>query len=189
MRRNRLTRWLSVTVLLVVAPVANARRLPDWPHDKLLKDADLVVVAAADKSEPTADKYEGDNAYELDGVNTRFTVRVALKGEAPKDGLTVLHYRMGRLKPGKTEDDQWYAAKIGPNLVTFRADPLRLHVGGSAVGVPAPEYLLYLKKRADGRYEPVSGQYDPNLSAREIFPPALSDDLRSAEERSKPPKR
>jgi hypothetical protein len=125
----------------------------------------------------------------LDGVNTRFRVVAAIKGETPKDGLTVLHYRMGRLKPGKTENDQWFAAKSGPNLVTFWVETLRVPVGGSGVKVPAPEYLLYLKKRADGRYEPVSGQYDPNLSVREVFPADLSDRLRSADERSRPPKR
>jgi hypothetical protein len=33
------------------------------------------------------------------------------------------------------------------------------------------EYLLFLKKRGDGRYEPVSGRIDPLLSVRELFNP------------------
>lgn len=189
MRRSRFTPWLAVAVLLAAAGVAAARRLPEWPHDRLITEADLVVVAAAVKSEPTTDKWEGDYAYELDGINTRFHVRAVLKGEAPKDGLTVLHYRQGRLKPGKTEKDQWYAAKSGPDLVTFPTEPTRAGAGVSEVAVPAPEYLLYLKKRADGRYEPVSGQFDPDLSVREMFPAGLSDKLREAQERLRPPGR
>jgi hypothetical protein len=189
MRQNCIVGWLSVGILLVAVPAADARRLPDWPYDRLLKEADLVVVAAAVKSEPAADKLEGDYAFELDGINTRFTVKAVLKGEAPKGDLTVLHYQMGRLKPGKTEDDQMYAAKSGPDLVTFRAEPLRVRVGGSGTEMPAPEYLLYLKKRADGRYEPVSGQFDPDLSVREIFPSRWSDGVRAAEEQARPPKR
>jgi hypothetical protein len=189
MSRNNPALWLAIALSLVAAGVADARRLPEWPHDRLLKEADLVVLAAAGKSEPAADKWDGDYAYELDGINTRFTVKVALKGEIPKDGLTVLHYRMGRLKPGKTVDDQARAAKGGPNLVGFRAEALRVNIGRSEVSVPAPEYLLYLKKRADGRYEPVSGQYDPNLSVRELFPAGMSDGLRAGEEPARPRKR
>jgi hypothetical protein len=37
---------------------------------------------------------------------------------------------------------------------------------------------LFLKARKDGRYEPVSGQYDPALSVRELNSPLikLTDD-------------
>ena len=33
-------------------------------------------------------------------------------------------------------------------------------------GNEEPEYMLFLKKRSDGRYEPVSGQYDPDDSVK-----------------------
>jgi hypothetical protein len=42
-----------------------------------------------------------------------------------------------------------------------------------------PQYLLFLKKRPDGRYEAVSGQIDPSLSAREMYSPGLADHLES----------
>jgi hypothetical protein len=32
--------------------------------------------------------------------------------------------------------------------------------------------LLFLKARKDGRYEPLSGQYDPALSVREMYIPS-----------------
>lgn len=34
-----------------------------------------------------------------------------------------------------------------------------------------PEYLLFLKRRQDGKYEPLSGRVDPALSIREVFHP------------------
>jgi hypothetical protein len=37
-----------------------------------------------------------------------------------------------------------------------------------------PEYMLFLRLRKDGRFEPVSGEVDPVLSVRELHPP---DDL------------
>jgi hypothetical protein len=35
-------------------------------------------------------------------------------------------------------------------------------------GELSPEYLLFLKRGKDGRYEPVSGRIDPILSVREM---------------------
>ena len=37
--------------------------------------------------------------------------------------------------------------------------------------ISQPEYLLFLKKRKDGTYEPVSGQLDASFSVRAMFPP------------------
>jgi hypothetical protein len=38
-------------------------------------------------------------------------------------------------------------------------------------GVVKPEYLLFLKRGKDGRYEPVSGRIDPVLCVREMYWP------------------
>jgi hypothetical protein len=35
----------------------------------------------------------------------------------------------------------------------------------------APQYLAFLKKRPDGRYECVSGHLDPDLSVRQLIIP------------------
>jgi hypothetical protein len=37
-------------------------------------------------------------------------------------------------------------------------------------GLGPPEYMLFLRLRKDGRYEPVSGEIDPALSIRELHP-------------------
>lgn len=42
---------------------------------------------------------------------------------------------------------------------------------GYSIMLGPPEYLLFLKRTADGRLEPVSGQIDPALSVREMHRP------------------
>ena len=41
-------------------------------------------------------------------------------------------------------------------------------VGKDHAVLPTPEYLLFLKRLKDGRYEPVSGRIDPAPSVREV---------------------
>ena len=169
----------TVVVALALAGPreAAARRIVPWSYEDLLKAADLVVVAGAVASDPAGDAKDPvpDGAI---GVDTRFAVRLVLKGEAPRGGLTVLHYRWGKAQSG---DEAERRAKDPPNFVAFRTGAARVDVSGTPVDVPAPDYLLFLKKRADGRYEPVSGQIDPDRSVRELFT-GLSRDLLFAHE-------
>jgi hypothetical protein len=83
-----------------------------------------------------------------------------LKGKLDKDKtIKVLHYRL----------PQGVQCANGPCLVSFRKD--RIVLKGVAKGSKVrPEYLLFLRARPDGRYEPVSGQIDPALSMRELQP-------------------
>lgn len=131
-----------------------------------------MVVARA-----TASEWEDDSRDPgpggLVGVNTRFSVSLTLKGEAPKAGPTVLHFQWGK---ARSNEELERRARNPPNLVHFRTEALRVEVCGAAVDVPAPDYLLFLKKRPDGRYEPVSGQTDLDQSVRELFG-GLSKDL------------
>ena len=64
-------------------------------------------------------------------------------------------------------------------LVTFRTNGPTIADAGSDNRAPAkskitlstPQYLLFLKRSADGHFEPVSGQIDAVLSVREIYRP------------------
>jgi hypothetical protein len=69
----------------------------------------------------------------------------------------------------------------GPLLVTFRTKGIHLELAGAPISLGAPEYLLFLKLRKDGRYEPVSGRVDPEFSVRELYTPlpSLLDDARN----------
>jgi hypothetical protein len=63
--------------------------------------------------------------------------------------------------------------------VRFRTKGLSITGKRGAMGTGRPQYLLFLKKWKDGRYEAVSGQIDPSLSVREMHHPGLADHLES----------
>jgi hypothetical protein len=153
---------LAVLSSLVFLGPVHARRIEPWPYKKLLKEADVVVVATALSSKETGEVTKlGGWQTNLLGVDTTFAVEAVLKGEVKGDQLTVFHYR---LKPGVHVEN-------GPLLISFRTKRLAIQTKQAKVGLGVPSYLLFLKKRPDGRYEAVSGQIDPKLSVREMHPP------------------
>jgi hypothetical protein len=152
---------MTVSVLASSRP-APARALPDWPYDKLFKEADVVVVAEAKETNDSDDKSTGiPMAEHLLAQTTVLKLQGTLKGKITGDEIKVLHFR---LKDGVKIEN-------GPCLVAFRTKSVRIVQGGKAGASAPPHYLLFLKARSDGRYEPVSGQYDPALSVREMYRP------------------
>lgn len=141
----------SLIVALAWIAAADARPVGHWPYENLVREADLVVLAAAESSADSDDPpaKEGWEANCV-GVNTTFRVLAPLKGDI-QGKLTLFHYR---LKPGVPVPN-------GPILASFRIAKADARDGG-------PCYLLFLKKRADGRYEPVAGQIDSVLSVRAV---------------------
>jgi phosphatidylserine/phosphatidylglycerophosphate/cardiolipin synthase-like enzyme len=101
----------------------------------------------------------------LEGRLTTFDVETALKGQVADEQVQVIHFRA---KEGKL-----FAG--GPLLASFRKTGRRLQIE-SVDGVKekalvmegTPRYLLFLKKRSDGKYEPVSGRIDSALSVRTL---------------------
>jgi hypothetical protein len=151
---------LFLAVLLgTCVPSASARLIENWPYEKLFKESDLVVIAKATESKDSGEKAKLGWDTDFIGVNTSFEVQSTLKGKADKK-LTVLHFRV---KEG-------VLLANGPLLVSFRDTAIEPDLKNAKVALPAPEYMLFLKAAKDGRYEPVSGRIDPELSVREIFP-------------------
>ena len=154
----------AVVAVGLVAVPAPARLIDDWPYDKLLKEADLVVFATAVKTEDADDKPPGHSwPYEFAAQNTTFKVKHALTGKAEGEQIKVLHFKFGELKKGVDPDN--LADKViidGPRMVAFRTGAVLVKADGDAkkTVLPKPEYLLFLKKMKDGRYEPVSGRID-----------------------------
>jgi hypothetical protein len=150
MRATRLGLPLVTAVLALPAPAASARALPYWPYDKLFKEADLVVIAKATAVEATDDQPADDNLKRLKTMmraqTTSFEVLQVLKGKAEGKTVRVLHFAF---KPGEPGPDN------GPGLMSFETKD-------------APDHILFLRARKDGRYEPVTGEYDPDLSVREL---------------------
>jgi hypothetical protein len=142
----------------------HARPVKKWSYADLFKESEIVVIARAITTEEGTD---GPNQAPpkpyLKPVITTFDVVQTLKGNGGLKKLTVFHYR---LDPERRE-----VIVNGPMLVTFHSDNLKLKLNNVTNAVLKPEYLLFLKKRGDDRYECVSGQYDPRLSVKLITSP------------------
>jgi hypothetical protein len=142
-----------------MSSVASARRIENWPYERLFKEADLVVIAQATSTEGCQDVTTANPwQAELLGQNTTFKVRAVLKGKPPHNTIQVLHFR---LKDGLEFED-------GPLLIAFRQEGIRLELRDGVAELGVCEYLLFLKAGKDGRFEPVSGRIDPALSVREV---------------------
>jgi hypothetical protein len=151
-------------VVAIIALPVNARLLEDWPYERLFKEADVVVIAKAGDTSDTKDRFSTKGwKIEFIGQDTKFLAQSVLKGKTGDDKkLTVLHYRL----------PEGVQIENGPLLVRFRKDSVMLQgtINGAAfkAGLGRPEYMLFLRLRKDGRYEPVSGEIDPSLSVREL---------------------
>jgi hypothetical protein len=164
---------LAALLLAMSAPPAPARLIENWPYARLFKEADLVVIAEATAVAPTGEKAKLGWGADFLGVNTTFAVKHSLKGAVKGDTLRVLHYRP---KDGALFQN-------GPLLVSFRLKGATVRGKGLQVQTGKPHYLLFLKRRPDGRYEPVSGQVDPLLSVKEIHGGGLTNALDGKEAR------
>jgi len=168
--------WSATILGILLAPSTTwARKVEDWSCDRLFKEADLVVIAdalgfAASKQEWPEKIFEKDC---FEGVETIFHASSVLKGEAPLC-IHLVHFKY------REHIDPF---NDGPSLVSFFMKSISIDVtqqhreedGQRELKqkrqsvTSKPEYLLFLKKRKDGLYEPVSGQMDPGLSVRALF--------------------
>jgi hypothetical protein len=158
--------------LILVAPAILARQIEQWSYERLFKEADVIVIAKPE-SVADVDVKPKDARMQRDflGRVTTFSVVSTIKGDAKGKTIDVLHFRMR----------EGMGSANGPLLISFHTKPVRIEgkAGGNnntpvtafVMELGPPEYLLFLKAGQDGRFEPVSGQYDSRLSVREINPP------------------
>lgn len=160
---RRIVPLALVTMFLCLQEV-DGRALENWPAERLMKEADVVVMATAVASKDCKDTFK-DKHWQVDflGVETTFKVDALLKGKVEGDKLTMLHFRLER---GVRVDS-------GPILVTFQTKGREVPLKRGHLSLGRPSYLLFLKKRSDGRFEAVSGQIDPALAVREMHRPFL----------------
>lgn len=111
----------------------------------------------------TDDRWDAD-VFDSDGftgVETTFELAALLKGKSA-NSFKVLHFQY---------KNSSIPFEDGPGLVSFLAEPLSVGIRRSGETEeegpktleptksknlkPAPEYLLFLKRRADGRFEAV----------------------------------
>jgi hypothetical protein len=169
--------FLAFFWLFLFYSSASSRITEYWPYERLFKEADLVVIATAQKTTRAKERFEDDLwPLELVGLNTRFQVEHCVKGKLKKDKIVVLHFRFGGLsKKEKKEKTPREFIIDGPSFLNFRLKEIIVKLKDRNLTMPRPEYLLFLKRRKDGRYEPVSGRIDPVYSVREIFAPLEKD--------------
>ena len=165
----------AIAASLSLSAISSARKIEIWPYEKLLKEADLVVIARAVSKVATDDRWDA-NVFDSDGfsgVETTFELAAVIKGKSA-NSFKVLHFQYKN--PSR-------AFENGPGPVSFfteslsvgikrsgeiQEEPKTLEPAKSLSLKPAPEYLLFLIRRADGRFEAVSGQVDPNSSVRTL---------------------
>jgi hypothetical protein len=161
------------------SPGASARLVEELSYERLLKEADLVVIAIAISSKGSSDSFVDERwQYEFVGQNTKFRVLQVLKGPKDLKSMVVLHYKFGKIHDKakkKMKKGDLNELIDAPSFVSFFTSPTEVEIAGWLDPKFRFQYLLYLKKRADGRFEPVSGQIDPNLAIRELFPPLFSE--------------
>lgn len=173
----RLVAVTSIAFWLVGASAGWARKVESWPYERLFQESELIVIATTMRNDP-CDEVWAEDDFSSDrfvGTETIFKVQSILKGGTP-DSVRVVHFNY---KQGATRYEN------GPGFVTFLTEPvvttaknpghdsgvLKERVAVDERLVSQPEYLLFLKKRSDGRYEPVSGQMDSAFSVRIISHP------------------
>ena len=170
--------WIATLLLFLFAvSQAFARKVEDWPYERLFKESDLVMIGSVEGWGPAKVEWPEKifDKAQFEGKKTAFHPRSILKGEPAFPCAWVLHFSYKK-RATPYED--------GPGLVTFLKKPMIIEVKSKEEGkdkelklqqagkrlVSPPEYLLFLKLRQDGLYEPVSGQLDAAFSARALFP-------------------
>jgi hypothetical protein len=166
---------IGLIALVFASQFVKARVHEVWPAAKLVERADVVVIARFISSK---DAKNGDKAPEpfpdLVGVESTFKVLAVIKGKLERKQIVVFHFRYPKTA-GREKGDNSIAGDPDEgklHLVSFHQTPdidgpCLLRFESDADDDP-PRYLMFLKKRKDGRYECVSGQVDPDVSVNKL---------------------
>jgi len=156
----------AAMLLFALCGIIEARPIGIWGYDLLMEKSDVVLIGKVDTEKAFDEKLDhpafGDV---MEARLTTFKVGAVLKGKAAGEKIELVHYLVNPDKP----------VVNGPLTAYFRINGERLTVtavDGVAVKQdrvePAPDYLLFLKVRKDGRFEPVTGQVDSMFSVRKV---------------------
>ena len=171
---NAITSFISIIAFQVLLTIPSYGRMKAIvPYSELLAKADMVAIMEPIKNESVKDAYAGDlygfAQKDFIATNTTFRVHAYLKGgDAATKELKVLHFSYSKDVGGHAN---------GANFITFVTGPLKYEkralkddkpVGGITVYGEKPIWLAFLKKRSDGRFDPISDPYDSADSFREI---------------------
>jgi hypothetical protein len=172
--------WVIIATFLFLATVpglCSARLIDNWPYARLYKEADMVVIGVARSNRDATESFIDERwPLKFVGQNTTFGVLQVLKGNRDTKKVVVLHFKFGKFHEKATKIEKKYRDIVdAPSFVSFATKPIKVTIAEEELANHKCEYLLFLKKRSDGRFEPVSGRIDPNLSIREMFPPFIAE--------------
>jgi hypothetical protein len=145
---NRAPLVVAILVGLAFHRSVSARLMQSWSYQELFTKSDVVVIAKprAATRDTTERSTLRDIAVPVIGVATEFQTLLVLKGRT-RERFSLHHYRL-------REPD--LAFVNGPSLISF--DPKKDH----------RRYLLFLVRESDGRFAPVAGQTDLDVSVQEV---------------------
>ena len=152
---------------------SHARLKAIMSYSELVAKADWVVMIEPIKNESVTDAYTGYlygfAQKDFAAKNTTFRVHACLKGSdaAPKE-ITVLHFSYSKEVGERANGASFINFITGPLQYEKRALKDDKPVGDITVYKEQPVWLAFLKKRSDGRFEPISDPYDSADSFREI---------------------
>jgi len=161
--------FLAACLFLLMGVRADARIFKPWSYAELNEQADVVVIgtvkSTAAWNEPFDKRLLG--SPEMVGQLTTFRLKAVLKGKLRGGELKLVHYRVSEKET---------VIINGPMLPKFREGKIRIEIGSEdgadkeSESQNTPHYLLFLKSRADGKFEPVSGQVDSAFSVMLLKP-------------------
>jgi hypothetical protein len=172
------TSWTILTLaglLLSIAAFARPIHIPELPE--LQAEADLVAIIqpistakASDRLTSAGPKYGPRDPADYQGLNTQFKVLLVLKvspGVAVPNGpITLLHFFFSA-GPGEFNGGLFAYFNLPPTTLQTVAS----HRPGTKIAESPPTYLAFLKWHKDGRFRPVTGDYDSAPSFRILTTP------------------
>jgi hypothetical protein len=155
--------------IVLIATTADGRHVELWSYDRLSKSADVVVVATVVSTDAWGDAEEKPQlgGVVFEGQLTKFEVKGVLKGKVTQTTMELVHYRATMVGT---------ALRSGVRVIHTRAYAADFHTAATAAKSGTtrdegpPHYLLFLKQREDGKFEPVSGQVDSACSVMLLKP-------------------
>jgi hypothetical protein len=141
---------------MAASGLALARLHEHWTYDRLAREADTIVIASPIAVRDTGERTAFPNVVAVDTnhvrsplgavrIETTFTNLAVLKGDTNQVRFVLHHLRAADSRPQLN----------GPGTVAF--DPKG-----------QKRFLLFLKREADGRFAPLTGQTDADGSVRDL---------------------
>jgi hypothetical protein len=173
---------LTLSIVLAISNSASARAVYPWTYEELKEKSDVVIIASVASTEPFDELLEVDRRHpknqrpehelsifergtrELDAQLTTFKLKAVIKGTVNGKRVQVIHYNVGKGDPGQYQG--------GARVAEFQKDERRPEISNDANLLNdrsrKRQYLLFLKLRKDGKFEPASGQIDSAFSVMEL---------------------